>query len=170
MCWRTRATRITWTTVRSPLFGIRMVLIEDRSSRKFANATDPYEPWPHHEFLLFPPPMRMLATRPQRKTAPMPGAAPGPQPIRAAEDDFICTFCELDLFFGTEKARKRAIRRLKAERKRKENIRNKAKDVADGKGTLKDDESDFDDDYSCGEDDGTGRCTCVTTCLYCARS
>ena len=134
-------------------------LTPDRPSRKVLNPTDPYEPWPHHEFLLFPPPMRMLATRPQRKTAPLPGAAPGPQPTRAAEDDFICTFCEIDLFFSTEKARKRAIRRLKAERKRKENIRNKAKDVADGKGTLKDDESDFDDDYSCGDDDGTGRCT-----------
>ena len=134
-------------------------LILDRPARKALAQSDPYEPYPHHASLLFPPPMRLLATGPQRKTAPLPGSAPTSRPSRAAEDDFVCCFCEIDLFFGSENARKRAIRRMKAERRRKDNIRNKAKDVAEGKGTLKDDETDFEDDYSCGDDDGTGRCT-----------
>ncbi len=104
--------------------------------------------------------MRLLSARPQRKTAPLPGIPTTTQPVRPAEDDFICCFCEMALFFGTEKARKRAIRSMRAEIKRKETIKTKAKNVAEGKGTFRDDDDDDYDDYDdCGDDDGHGRCT-----------
>jgi hypothetical protein len=51
---------------------------------------------------------------------------------------------------------------LKAEQKRKEQIKIKAKNVAEGKGTLKDDGDDYDDEEDddwCGDGDGHGRCT-----------
>lgn len=134
--------------------------LPDRPNRKAATHIDPYEPYPHHESLLFPPPMRLLAAVPQRKTAPLPGTISETRPVRPAEDDFICCFCEIDLFYSSEKVRKRAIRRLKEERRRKEHIRSKAKDVAEGKGTLKDEESDYDEDEEwCGDEDGHSRCT-----------
>jgi hypothetical protein len=121
---------------------------------------DSSEPYPHHASLLFPPPMRLLAARPQRKIAPMSGSTTQSQPVRASEEDYVCCFCEMDLFYGTETARRRAIRRLKAEQKRKEQIKIKAKNVAEGKGTLKDEEDDYEDDEEwCGEGDAQGRCT-----------
>lgn len=104
--------------------------------------------------------MRLLSARPQRKTAPLPGVTSSTQPIRPAEDDYVCCFCEMALFFGTEKARKRAIRSIRAELRRKEVIKKKAKNVAEGKGSFRDDDDDDDDEYDdCGEDDGYGRCS-----------
>ena len=91
-------------------------------------------------------------------------ARPGGQRVRASEEDYICSFCEYDLFYGTERQRKAAIRRRRQELKRKENIKNKAKHVADGK-TTKEDESEYDDDddgvfgtEEC-EDQGYGKCS-----------
>lgn len=123
---------------------------------------NPNEPYPHHVSLLFPPPMSLLAARPQRKTVPLPGQQAESQPVRAGEDDFICTFCEIELFFGTETMRRRAIRRIKVEMKRKDRVRSKAKGVADGTSRLKnvEDEEEYDDEKEDGcAGDAAGRCT-----------
>lgn len=114
-----------------------------------ASAGDPNEPYPHHASLLFPPSMAFLSVRPNANR------------VRPAEDDYICSFCEYDLFYGSEKLRRAAIRRRKREIKRKENIKNKAKNVAEGKGKLND-ESEYDEegdeDEEC-EDLGYGKCS-----------
>ncbi|XAO26195.1 hypothetical protein I312_105029 [Cryptococcus bacillisporus CA1280] len=117
----------------------------------------PYEPWPNHFDLISPPSMRFLATRPQRATVPLPGAPQRRVTVRPSEEDYICCFCEYDLYYGSEKARKRAIRRRRRELKRKEAIKAKAKNVAEGKGVLKDDSEEDDDDDEC-DDDGHGQC------------
>jgi hypothetical protein len=140
----------------------RSTLNIDRPSRSVSPHDDPYEPYPLQSSLLLPPPMRLLSARPQRKTAPLPGAAPVAQQVRPAEDDYICCFCEMALFFGSEKLRKRAIRSRRAELKRKEAIKTKAKNVAKGKGMFRDDDDDddYDDDYEddCQDGAGCGRC------------
>lgn len=96
--------------------------------------------------------MRLLSARPQ-SNASTPLSRPG-------EDEFICCFCEYDLFYGTERQRRRAIRKRREEMKRKESIKVKAKNVADGKGKLNDeeDDDDYDDEEEC-VDDGYGRCS-----------
>ena len=99
--------------------------------------------------------MRLLSASPARSTRAYREA----EPVRPGEDDFICSFCEIELFFSSETARKRAIRRLKAERKRKETIKAKAKNVAEGKGKLKEEEEEYDDEEEICEDDEYGHCT-----------
>jgi hypothetical protein len=97
--------------------------------------------------------MHLLAARPQNNTA---------TPLsRPAEDEYVCCFCEYDLYYGTERQRRKAIRARRDEMKRKENIKVKAKNVAEGKGKLKEDEEDeeeYDDEEEC-VDDGYGRCS-----------
>ena len=115
--------------------------------------------------MLFPPPMKFLAARPQRKTAPLPGQ-PAPVPIRPSEDEFTCCFCYYALYFGSEKLRKWAIRERRREIKRKDAIKQKAKNVAEGKGMNDDEEEDDydddEDDMSCEDDeDHDERCTLV---------
>ncbi|WVQ80229.1 hypothetical protein IAT38_002334 [Cryptococcus sp. DSM 104549] len=137
-----------------------------RSSRAVSPQGDPYEPYPSHLDLIAPPPMHFLAARPQRVTAPLPGAPTPRTVVRPSEDDYLCCFCEYDLYYGSEKARRRAVRRRRQELKRKEAIKTKAKNVAEGRGTVKeetDGEDDEDDEAEVeGEcdDDGHGRCTC----------
>ena len=135
-------------------------LTTDRPSRTVSPHDDPYDSYPQHSYLLFSPPMRLLSARPQRKTAPLPGGAAVPQVTHTApEDDYICCFCETALFFGTEKARKSAIRQRRAEIKRRETIRAKAKNVVEGRASFRIDDYDYGDaDDHCGDDDGHGRC------------
>jgi hypothetical protein len=84
---------------------------------------------------------------------------PNAPPVRPSEDDYICCFCEYDLFYGSERRRKAAIRKRRQELKRKENIKNKAKNVAEGKGKINESEyEDGDDDGEC-EDQGYGKCS-----------
>lgn len=74
----------------------------------------------------------------------------------------MCCFCEMSLFFGTEASRRRAIRRLKAEQRRKIALAVKAKNVAEGRPSHDDDdeESEYeDDDDMCHEDGDQGRCS-----------
>ena len=80
------------------------------------------------------------------------------QPVAITEDDYICCFCEMQLFYGSESTRRQAIRRLKKEQKRREIILTKAKSVAEGKGSHEEDLTDHEDGDSCGEE-GYGRCT-----------
>ena len=104
--------------------------------------------------------MRLLSIRPQRKTAPLPGTKVITQSHRPAEDDYICCFCELALFFGTERARKRAIRSMRAELQRKETIKTKAKNVAEGKGRFRaEDDDEYDDEEEDCRDECDTRCT-----------
>ncbi|WWC93507.1 hypothetical protein V866_000342 [Kwoniella sp. B9012] len=160
-----------------------------RPSRTVSPHGDPYEPYSSHLSLFNPPPMVFLATRTRHKPKAQQASNEltvnndinvdyNPD-IRPNEDDFICCFCEYDLYYSTEPMRKKAIRRRKKEIKRKEMIKNKAKNVAEGKkGSLRN-ESDYDsqeedeeedeededgfaedsDEDNC-HDDGHGRCTC----------
>lgn len=124
----------------------------DRSTRTVNPTGDPNEPYPHHASLLFPPSMAFLSARPG-----------GAQRVRASEEDFICAFCEYDLFYGTERQRRAAIRSRKQELRRKAIIKNKAKSVADGRGG-KEEEYDDDDGDEGGEeceDQGYGKCSYV---------
>ncbi|KAK4684406.1 hypothetical protein P7C73_g5770, partial [Tremellales sp. Uapishka_1] len=125
-----------------------------RPTRTVSPHADPFEPWSHHNSLLFPPPMRFLSARPQRKTAPLPGQASAPTTVRPAEDDYICCFCEFALFFGSEASRKKAIRARRQKLKRKDSIKAKAKGVTEGRNKLDEDE----EEDGCDED-GYGKCT-----------
>ncbi|OCF75928.1 hypothetical protein I204_03225 [Kwoniella mangroviensis CBS 8886] len=161
-----------------------------RPSRTVSPHGDPYEPYSSHLSLFNPPPMVFLATRTRHKPKALQASNEltvnndinvdyNPD-IRPNEDDFICCFCEYDLYYSTESMRKKAIRKRKKEIKRKEMIKNKAKNVAEGKKSSLRNESDYDsqeedeedeeeededgfaedsDQDNC-HDDGHGRCTC----------
>nr|XP_018261562.1 uncharacterized protein I303_06000 [Kwoniella dejecticola CBS 10117]OBR83720.1 hypothetical protein I303_06000 [Kwoniella dejecticola CBS 10117] len=151
-----------------------------RPSRTVSPHGDPYEPYSSHLSLFNPPSMMFLATRPKRRVTNSNGEEVFMNmDIRPNEDDFICCFCEYDLYYSTEASRRKAIRRRRKEIKRKELIKSKAKNVAEGKkGSLRhDSESEYDsqgdeyeddedddafagDDGDCHGDDGHGRCTC----------
>ncbi|OCF31564.1 hypothetical protein I316_06763 [Kwoniella heveanensis BCC8398] len=144
-----------------------------RPSRTVSPHSDPYEPYSHHLSLFSPPSMAFLAARPRSSARPE-----QPFVVRPAEDDYICSFCEYDLYYGSEKSRRLAIRRRRREIKRKETIKNKARNVAEGRGKLNDEDDDgdyvsgeeddeYDEDDEDGDafadqacqDDGHGRCT-----------
>ncbi|RXK35069.1 hypothetical protein M231_07689 [Tremella mesenterica] len=131
-----------------------------RSNRVFTPQNEPFESYASHANMLFPPPMRFLSARPRRKTAPLPGAPPI-VPIRPAEDEYTCCFCDYALFFGSEKLRKWAIRERRREIKKKDVIKQKAKNVAEGKPMNDGQEDDYDDDDDCEDDEEHDeRCTC----------
>lgn len=110
---------------------------------------DPFEPYPWHGSLLFPPPMKFLAARPKS------WFAAGQAPIaRPAEDDYLCCLCEYELFFGSEQARRRAIRRRREELRKKNDIKARAKNVTEGKGKLGREDEEEDDGYDDDEDGG----------------
>lgn len=106
--------------------------------------------------------MRFLSTRPRTRN---PGPSGQPQPQRPSEEDYICTFCEYTLFYGSEEARKRAIRSRRRELRRKQTIKTRAKNVADGKGkgNLGREEDDWDEDEDGGEGGAEG---CHGRCSY----
>lgn len=132
--------------------------------------SDPYEPWPHHVSLLFPPPMKVLAAR------------PGGKDVRPGEDDYICFSCQYKLFYGSEAQRKHAIKQRREELARREKLRARVYDVTHGSGSNRvrrhgsdggsqdgeEDEDDYEDEEDDGEDgdeddhcgSGHGRCTC----------
>ncbi|KLT44608.1 hypothetical protein CC85DRAFT_283543 [Cutaneotrichosporon oleaginosum] len=118
--------------------------------------TDPYEPWPGHSSLLFPPPMRVLAAR------------PGGKDQRPGEDEYICWSCQYALFYGSEALRKHAIRQRRAEIKRREKLKARAREVATGTRPYRpggdDDDEDYDDEEDEEDDDDDdaceGRCSC----------
>lgn len=107
--------------------------------------------------------MRFLSTRPRTRH---PGPSGQPQPVRPSEEDYVCTFCEYTLFYGSEEARKRAIRARRRELRRKQTIKNRAKNVADGKGKgnlgREDDDWDEDEDGDAGTEGCHGRCSYVS--------
>lgn len=137
----------------------------DRPSRPVPVA-DPYEPWPHHAALLFPPSMRILAAR------------PGGKDVRPGEDEYICVSCQYTLTYGSEALRKQAIKQRKAELARREKLRARAYDATHGgshrvrrhshdgghggDGDEDDEDYEDEDEDGCGDedDDGAGRCTC----------
>ncbi|WVO14365.1 hypothetical protein L204_101998 [Cryptococcus depauperatus] len=130
-----------------------------RPSRTVSPQGNPYEPWPHHYDLISPPSMPLLAARPQRITAPLPGVPQRRTLVRPSEDDYICSFCEYDLYYGSERARRQAVRRRRSELKRKEAIKAKAKNVAEGRGVIKDETDEDEDEEGECDDDGHGQCT-----------
>jgi hypothetical protein len=102
--------------------------------------------------------MRFLSTRPHTRTPGPTGQLP---PSRPSEEDYICTFCEYTLFYGSEEARKRAIRFRRRELRRKQTIKTRAKNVADGKGkgNLGREEDEWDEDEEDGGEGCHGRCS-----------
>ncbi|BEI83333.1 hypothetical protein CcaverHIS002_0312010 [Cutaneotrichosporon cavernicola] len=117
--------------------------------------TNPYEPWPGHASLLFPPSMRVLAAR------------PGGKDQRPGEDEYICWSCQYSLFYGPEALRKQAVRQRRAELKRREKLKARAREVATGTRPYRpggdDDDDDYDDEEDEEDDDDDvceGRCSC----------
>ena len=143
--------------------------IADRPSRIPGTHGDPLEPYPWHDNLLFPPSMAFLSARPASRTrsddVQVDAAGVAPMTVRPAEDDYLCTFCEYALYYGTEAERKRAIRMRRRELKRKQTIKNRARNVAEGKGKgnlgrEEEDEEEWDEEDECEDGDGcTGRCS-----------
>jgi hypothetical protein len=131
---------------------------------------DPLEPYPWHDTLLFPPSMAFLSARPASRAdagdVEVDAAGIAPMTVRPSEDDYLCTFCEYALYYGTEAERKRAIRMRRRELKRKQTIKNRARNVAEGKGkgNLGREEEDEEwDEEGCegGEGGCHGRCSWV---------
>jgi hypothetical protein len=95
--------------------------------------------------LFFPPPTRFLNARPGKPGSANVGtdqlgssASDAPegttQPTDVANDEYICCFCEYDLFFGSAASLDKGIRRRKKLLERREKVHEKAKGVVDGKG------------------------------------
>lgn len=99
--------------------------------------------------LFFPPPTRFLAARPPKKRAEAEadGGAPppanvneseaAPLPVDPADEEYVCCFCEYDLFFGSNASMEKGIRRRKKLLERKAKASEKAKGVLEGKGLGK---------------------------------
>ncbi|WVR09533.1 hypothetical protein IAU60_006602 [Kwoniella sp. DSM 27419] len=133
-----------------------------RPTRMVSPHSNPYEPYPHHLTLLSPPSMMFLAARPRPKGSV---ATDELYTVRPGEDEYICSVCEYDLYYGSEKLRRAAVRRRKREIKRKQTIQNRAKNVAEGKGKIDEDEDDYETGEDGDEEDHSGchdcvRCSC----------
>lgn len=77
--------------------------------------------------LFFPPPTRFLNARPG-------GKQPKENEIAANSDEYVCCFCEYDLFYGSEALMEKTIRRRKKVLERRSKASAKARNVVDGKG------------------------------------
>ncbi|KAJ9107668.1 hypothetical protein QFC21_001128 [Naganishia friedmannii] len=91
--------------------------------------------------LFFPPPTRFLNSRPRKpdSTGQQSGAnqqKPAPsRPITdPTDEEYVCSLCEYDLFFGSEQAMFKAIDRRKKVLERRQKAQEKAKGVMAGKG------------------------------------
>lgn len=94
--------------------------------------------------------MRVLAARPGAKDA------------RPGEDDYICWSCQYALFYGSEALRKNAIKQRRAEIKRREKLKARAREVATGTRPYRPggDDDDEDDEEDDDDDACEGRCSC----------
>lgn len=117
--------------------------------------------------LFFPPPTRFLNAKPGRKDVGAEGrrretaARPGADPT---DEEYVCCFCEYDLFFGSDQAMDKAVRRRKKVLERRQKAQEKAKGVMAGKGLRTKSKSgggdggDSEDDERCT---GGEKCRCA---------
>lgn len=116
--------------------------------------------------LFFPPPTRFLNAKPGRKGAPESADARREMPARSTaetDEEYVCCFCEYDLFFGSEQAMDKAVRRRKKVLDRRQKAQEKAKGVMAGKGLRSETKStgdggDSEDDERCA---GGEKCRCA---------
>ncbi|KAJ9108560.1 hypothetical protein QFC19_002276 [Naganishia cerealis] len=119
--------------------------------------------------LFFPPPTRFLNSKPQRSDSKQSVQTlqqksgqnrPASDP---ADEEYVCSLCEYDLFFGSEQAMFRAIDRRKKVLERRQKAQEKAKGVMAGKGLRPkskkgDDDDETEDDERCA---GGEQCRCA---------
>ncbi|GHJ90235.1 hypothetical protein NliqN6_6637 [Naganishia liquefaciens] len=117
--------------------------------------------------LFFPPPTRFLnANTGTKDTTHADGrrretARPAAE---TTEEEYVCCFCEYDLFFGSEQAMFKAVRRRKKVLERRQKAQEKAKGVMAGKGlrtkskSTGDDGGESEDDERCA---GGEKCRCA---------
>jgi hypothetical protein len=116
--------------------------------------------------LFFPPPTRFLNAKPGRKDAGAevrrrePAARPGAD---QTDEEYVCCFCEYDLFFGSDQAMYKAVRRRKKVLERRQKAQEKAKGVMAGKGLGRKSKSGGDGGDSEDDDRCTGgeKCRCA---------
>lgn len=125
--------------------------------------------------LFFPPPTRFLNARSghketsdaagRRRETPRPAADP-------TDEEYVCCFCEYDLFFGSDQAMDKAVRRRKKVLERRQKAQEKAKGVMAGKGlrgkskSTGGDGGESDDDERCA---GGEKCRCAEMRAQAAR-
>ncbi|KAJ9115922.1 hypothetical protein QFC22_005065 [Naganishia vaughanmartiniae] len=122
--------------------------------------------------LFFPPPTRFLNSRPRKPDSTgqpsqsnQQKSAPSRPLADPADDEYVCSLCEYDLFFGTEQAMFKAIDRRKKVIERRQKAQEKAKGVMAGKGLRPKskkggggDGGDTEDDERCA---GGEQCRCA---------
>jgi hypothetical protein len=88
--------------------------------------------------LVSPPPVRFLAAEiaPRRRKKTVPAPAPSMAPLNQPEDEWICAFCEYNLFYGEEPAFRRAVRSRKKILGRRRRARERAAAAASGQKTA----------------------------------
>ncbi|KZT25135.1 hypothetical protein NEOLEDRAFT_1178561 [Neolentinus lepideus HHB14362 ss-1] len=85
---------------------------------------------------LSPPPLRFLSAEVPPRRRKKSEVTPAAQATNAA-DEWICPFCEYDLFYGDEQRFRRAVRSRKTILKRRRRARERAAAAASGKGSAR---------------------------------
>lgn len=85
-----------------------------------------------------PPPTRFLGAEiaPRRRKKAASAAAPSVPPLSQPEDEWICAFCEYNLFYGEESGFRRAVRSRKKILGRRRRARERAAAAASGQKTA----------------------------------
>lgn len=125
--------------------------------------------------LFFPPPTRFLNAKPGRKESSGANGRRRETPRPAADptdEEYVCCFCEYDLFFGSDQAMDKAVRRRKKVLERRQKAQEKAKGVMAGKGlrgkgkSTGGDGGESEDDERCA---GGEKCRCAEMRAQAAR-
>jgi len=89
---------------------------------------------------IWPPPVRFLSAQiPPRRKSKKSGSAKAPPLVQSTNpaDEWICAFCEYDLFYGDDASYRRAVRSRKKILKRRRRARERAAAAASGTSTTK---------------------------------
>jgi hypothetical protein len=116
--------------------------------------------------LFFPPPTRFLNSKPRRSEDETQGKParrrePARPSAEATDEEYVCCFCEYDLFFGSEQAMDKAVRRRKKVLERRQKAQEKAAGLIAGRGLRSKPargDGDPDDDERCA---GGEQCRCA---------
>ena len=76
--------------------------------------------------LLFPPPTRFLSAQPRRYRSSQPSADEPPS------EEYLCVYCDYDLFYGTNDAKRKVVEKRKKTLARRRRAKERASGVANG--------------------------------------
>lgn len=79
--------------------------------------------------LLFPPPIRFLSAQPARYRS---SNATPPGPDDPTSEDYVCCFCDYELFYGSSAQSKKAVEKRKKMLARRRRAKERASGVANG--------------------------------------